>query len=112
MFSFLDLGYLVHWFPAPHVVLSFAVFGQGIKNNSQDLPAWFDAGREYFDGFPPPKALAGRSGCNQKSCSGLDSWIEATEVCTGKSCGCRKSEYCEDIKFGDVSDACLGIFFC
>ena len=80
------------------------MFGQGIQNNSQDLPEWFDADREYLDSFPPPKDLSARSGCNQKSCAGLDSWIEATEVCTGKVCGCRKSDYCEDIKFGDVSD--------
>lgn len=80
------------------------MFGQGIQNNSQDLPEWFDADREYLDSFPPPKDLSARSGCNQKSCAGLDSWIEATEVCTGTVCGCRKSDYCQDIKFGDVSD--------
>eukprot|EP00434_Breviolum_minutum_P015962 symbB.v1.2.014070.t1/scaffold1007.1/size144738/15 len=84
-----------------------------IQNNSQDLPEWFDADREYLDSFPPPKDLSARSGCNQKSCAGLDSWIEATEVCTGKVCGCRKSDYCEDIKFGDVSDKspCSDTFF-
>jgi len=74
-----------------------------IKNHTE-MPEWFTSPGEYLDGFPNPASLQGRSGCRKPSCDGLDSWIAATEVCTGTSCGCRKSDYCEDIKFGDITD--------
>eukprot|EP00438_Fugacium_kawagutii_P029559 Skav216031 [mRNA] locus=scaffold2403:13000:19042:- [translate_table: standard] len=75
-----------------------------IKNESDALPEWFDGERQYLDSFPPPAQLKGRSGCDMSSCSGKDDWVEATETCAGVSCGCHKSDYCDDIKFGAISD--------
>lgn len=74
-----------------------------IKNHTE-MPEWFTSPGEYLDGFPNPAKLKKRSGCKKSSCSGLDSWNAATGICTGVSCGCRKSDYCEDIKFGDITD--------
>lgn len=71
------------------------------KNKSQDLPEWFDGSRDFYDGFPNPSNKG--NACRTPSCSGVDSWIELTGVCTGTSCGCRKSDYCNDIEFGSVS---------
>lgn len=74
-----------------------------IKNHTE-MPEWFTSPSEYLDGFPNPSELQGRSGCEKSSCSGLDSWNAALGICTGVSCGCRKSDYCDDIKFGDIAD--------
>jgi len=74
-----------------------------IRNTSSDLPEWFHGDSQYYDGFPNVASLKGRSGCSLASCKGKDSWVELTETCTGKSCGCRKSDYCDDVEFGAVA---------
>ena len=35
---------------------------------------------------------------------GKDKWDAASGVCTGKACGCRKSDYCDTKQFGDLGD--------
>ncbi|CAJ1403863.1 unnamed protein product [Effrenium voratum] len=72
------------------------------KNRSENMPEWHNGNRAYLDGFPTPSEKG--FGCGYQSCKGTDSWVAATGICTGKACGCRKSEWCDDIPFGNVTE--------
>ena len=92
-------------FEDPRLKLEGWHFLIDIKNKSTNLPEWFWGDRQYYDGYPSPGELVHKDqGCNDNSCRGVDKYNYLTGICTGVICGCRRSDWCDDVPFGSTME--------
>lgn len=87
----------------PSLKLEGWKFLLAVRNESDNLPEWFKADRIFFDGYSAPGNL-NHYGCFSEMCDGKDDYVSVAGTCAGKTCGCWKSHWCDNVVFGDPRD--------